>query len=113
MKGVIHMDQGDVEILSTALGNINNFLKEVGESSDLCMVVNHHAVRFFQKSNAADHAGTIAALASQGIRFLICRNSIGNLNIDPSELLDACEVIPSGIVEVIRLQNNGFAYVKP
>jgi uncharacterized protein len=88
-------------------------LKEVGESSDLCMVVNHHAVRFFQKSNAADHAETIAALACQGIRFLICRNSIRSLNIDSSELLDACEVVASGIVEIIRMQNNGFAYVKP
>jgi intracellular sulfur oxidation DsrE/DsrF family protein len=77
------------------------------------MVVNHNATKFFMKANAADHAETVATLASEGVRFLMCSNSLKNLNIDPGELIDACEVVPSGIVEVIRLQNNGYAYVKP
>lgn len=114
MKAVIHIDQADHSRVSTALGNLDNFLKATsGERSDLCVVVNSRAVKFFTLSDAGDFAEAVNRLAAAGVRFLICSNSLSNLDIEPSELLKPCEVVPAGIVEVIRLQHKGFAYVKP
>ena len=113
LKTVIHMDQQEEEILTTALGNIRNFLEEAGDENDVRMVVNHNAVKFFTRQDASDHADSISGLASKGVQFLICNNSISKMGIDTSDLLESCQVVPAGIVEIVRLQNEGFAYVKP
>ncbi len=113
MNAVIHVDQEESAVLTTALGNIRNFLDQVQAPSDLRLVVNHNAVKFFAAENAQKIAATVSELASQQVRFLICGNSLSRLSIDPASLLPQCEVVPAGIVELIRLQAEGFAYVKP
>ena len=42
------------------------------------------------------------------------RDDINATSFSPYfELIDGCEVVPAGIVELIRLQQEGFAYIKP
>lgn len=114
MRAVIHMDLEEQRRASTAFGNIRNFLEDTsGQDSDLRMVVNSSAVKFFTRADSGGFAHAIGQLASEGVRFLICSNSIDKLGIERSELLPACEIVPAGIVEVVRLQHDGFAYVKP
>jgi len=60
-----------------------------------------------------NHEKKIFDLAKKGVRFLVCNNSLLKSNIDPAELLPVIEVVPAGIVELVRLQHEGFAYVKP
>ncbi len=52
-------------------------------------------------------------LSGKGVRFLICSNSLKNFDIPLEILLDPCETVKAGIVELVRLQAEGFAYVKP
>jgi hypothetical protein len=33
--------------------------------------------------------------------------------INKADLVDGCEIIPAGILELIRLQEAGYAYIKP
>lgn len=51
----------------------------------------------------------IQRLSGKGVRFLVCNNSLNNFGIGQDELVESCEVIPAGIVELIRLQTNGYA----
>lgn len=114
MKAVIHVDIEDTERLVTALGNAENFLSEIDQSeTDMRIVVHSKAVRLLRKEASADYAQKARDLYRKGVRFLVCNNSLSKLGIDRSELLDFCEVVPAGIVELIRLQHEGFAYVKP
>jgi len=114
VKAVIHVDSEDSKVLALALGNIRNLLDQIpDEPSDVRMIVNHYAVNFFKKEDAGKYADIIAGLAGKGVRFLICNNSIQRLGIDRTALLEPCEVVPAGIVELVRLQSQGFAYVKP
>jgi uncharacterized protein len=114
IRSVIHIDQEESSRLETALGNINNFLEEIPpEDSDLRVVVHSGAVKLFRNDEAADHGEKMRALSRKGVKFMVCSNSLSRLKIDRAELVDVAEVIPSGIVELIRLQHEGFAYVKP
>ncbi|MDD5204526.1 MAG: DsrE family protein [Desulfobacterales bacterium] len=113
-KAVIHVDLEDPSRLQTALGNIENFLDEISPAeSDLRVVVHSSAVRMLRKGKACNHEKKIFDLAKKGVRFLACNNSLLKSNIDPAELLPVIEVVPAGIVELVRLQHEGFAYVKP
>jgi intracellular sulfur oxidation DsrE/DsrF family protein/uncharacterized tellurite resistance protein B-like protein len=113
-KVVFHLDMDEEERLVMALNNTTNLLKEIPSTEAvICLVANGSAVGLFQRERAAAHSMRVAELSGKGVRFLMCGNSLKNLNLDPAEMLNGCEVIKAGIVELIRLQAEGYAYIKP
>ncbi|MDE5878854.1 MAG: DsrE family protein, partial [Desulfovibrio sp.] len=49
----------------------------------------------------------------RGVRFKICANALAENGIAHERLWPGCQVVPAGLVEVVRLQREGFAYIKP
>lgn len=113
-KVVFHLDWNDQDRMIMALNNISNLLKDpFAENGVVRLLANGQAVRLFERSAASSNAARIAELRGRGVRFLMCNNSLKGLGLLPGELIEGCEVVPAGIVELIRLQQQGFAYVKP
>jgi len=113
-KVVFHLDMDEEARLVMAVNNIGNLLKEIPSTeAAICLVANGSAVRLFQRDHPDDHSVRMEELSGKGVRFLMCSNSLKNLNLDPSEMLNGCEVIKAGIVELISLQTDGYAYIKP
>jgi uncharacterized protein len=113
-KLLIHLDLDEKKRVTRALGNIENFLETVpAEESSIRVVTNSSGVDFFRKEQAGDYKDKIEKLSNKGVKFLICKNTLSKKGIDPSELLEVCEVIPAGIVTLVQLQKEGYAYVKP
>ncbi len=112
---VFHVDWDEEKRLVMALNNIANLLKEVShEDSRICLVANGASVPLFRRGPAAPaYAFQIDTLAKKGVRFLVCGNSLRNFNIPPEDILENCEVVRAGIVELVRMQAEGFAYIKP
>ncbi len=52
-------------------------------------------------------------MTKKGASILVCGNALKAYNMDNSELWPNVEVVSSGIVEIVRLQDDGMAYVKP
>lgn len=113
-KALLHLDRDDPEALRTALSNLENLLERIpAAETELHVVANGSAVKLFRRECAGAAGGRIEALAGQGVHFQMCNNSLTRLGIDRGELLAPCEVVPAGIVEIVRLQAEGCAYVKP
>ena len=111
---VFHLDWDNEDALLMALGNTGNLLKEIAaDDAEIYMVANGDAVKLFLRQRAARYADRINDLSEADVDFLVCNNSLVRLDIKPEELLEACRVIPAGIIEIIRLQAEGCAYVKP
>ena len=51
-------------------------------------------------------------LLDAGVSFAACRNTLDTMDLDETDLVDV-DVVPEGAVEVIRLQNEGYAYLRP
>ena len=47
------------------------------------------------------------------MRVMLCANALADTKIDHARLWPGCSVVPAGLVEVVRLQREGFAYIKP
>ena len=47
------------------------------------------------------------------IEFMICNNTMVGNGIEKEQLIDTVSVVPSGIVKIIDLQNEGYNYIKP
>jgi intracellular sulfur oxidation DsrE/DsrF family protein len=101
----------------TALGNITNLLKDVGDDGATVVVLtNGPSVKAYADEGLVEKMKT---LAERGVSFRACRNSLKNLCaggevcLNEESLPEFIQVVPAGITELIRLQMEGFAYVKP
>ena len=113
-KLVIHIDLEEKKRVVSALSNIENFLEEIGpEKGEVAVVANSGGAGFFRKAEAGDYHEKIRKLSGKGVRFLICNNTLKKKGIDKSELVAECEIVPAGIVTLVQLQGEGYAYVKP
>ena len=113
-KVVFHLDWDEEKRLVMALNNITNLLKEIpATEAAICLVANGSAVRLFHREHAIAYGSRVEDLSAKGVRFLMCNNSLTNMNIDPVQLLNGCEVIKAGIVALIEFQADGYAYIKP
>jgi intracellular sulfur oxidation DsrE/DsrF family protein len=58
--------------------------------------------------------GAISDLASKGVEFRVCNNTLVSRKIDPAKVAMEAKVVPSGVAEVARLQaREGFVYLRP
>jgi intracellular sulfur oxidation DsrE/DsrF family protein len=116
IKVVYDVAEG-LEQASRALANIHNEL--VAEPNTKVVLVTHGEGIKFLIDGAVDGRGRsyeaiVAALASQGVEFRVCNNSLKAYNIDPSKVILEAKVVPSGVAEVARLQaREGFVYIHP
>ena len=110
---LVHVDLADEGRFGMALTNIVNYRKAlVGEDYKVVVLANAAAVRFLKREDNV-HAEGVRALAAEGVDFRACQNATNKFNIPDSDLLDCVTVVPAGVVEIVKLQREGFAYIKP
>ena len=116
IKAVYHVNTG-VESAARILGNVTNHLN--AEPKAKIVVVTHGAGIGLLLSDAKDDkgrefSGQVSALASRGVEFHVCKNTLESRKIDEDRLLMEAKIVPSGVAEVARLQaKEGFVYLKP
>jgi hypothetical protein len=113
MKLLLHVT--DDNRWTVALGNAANFINDVAEGqAKVIIVTNGSAVLSFGQPDKL-----MEMLAGKGVQFKACRNSLQKLFSSgkdcscEEELPPYVQVIQAGMTELVRLQNEGFAYVKP
>lgn len=110
---LLHLDMDHQDILDLALGNAANYLAALpGQTPRVVLLANAGAVKLFQKRNI-DPAAAVAGLREKGVRFLVCANAMRKFGVAPEDLMAACATVPAGIVALVELQREGYAYVKP
>jgi intracellular sulfur oxidation DsrE/DsrF family protein len=117
-KVVYHNDGGgpdNAAYFKRMLNSIKNHIEAVGKDHIEIRVVDHSAgVDLFQIAQTDKLlAGQIDYLRAQGVRFLICANTLKERQIDWHTLYGIKEddIVPSGAAELARLQGMGFVYI--
>jgi uncharacterized protein len=109
---LLHVDS-DEDSLKTALRNAVNYNNAgIREAYSIAIVVNGKAVALFRRETC-QHVETINKLLGDHTTIYICNNALTERNIDASALIDGLTIVPAGIVHLVKLQREGFAYVKP
>ena len=108
---VFHLDQGQAE-LDIALSNIANVFNALPEEQfTLVLLVNGPAIQLMVKDT--DNCGKLLQLCGQGLELRVCNNALTHFHIAPESLCPTCRIVPAGILELVNLQRQGFAYIKP
>jgi intracellular sulfur oxidation DsrE/DsrF family protein len=116
IKVVYHVNDG-VQQASRAIGNIRNQLKT--DPTTKIVVVAHGTGVDFLLEDAENAAGgkfapALEELKAAGVDFRVCNNTLVSRKIDPKMVVEQASIVPSGVVEVSKLQaREGFVYLKP
>lgn len=101
MKALFHIDERHKWPLLAM--NIKN-LQQVCPVSNIAVVINSEAVELFIKSTVK---------LEPNVKYYLCENSIKTRSLNPNDILAGTEVVKSGVYQIVLLQNQGFAYIKP
>jgi len=108
MKVIFHLNEE--KKTNELLANIRNLRKDM-EDVEIELLVNGMAVRdFVQDSN---YEGRVKIMMDDSIPIKVCSNSLKGLHIDEEELLEGVDIVPAGVSELVKKQEEGWAYIKP
>jgi uncharacterized protein len=116
IKTVYHMSEG-IPQASRAINNIRNHL--AADPKAKIVVVTHGLGIDFLLEGATNQmeqpfAGAIGDLASKGVEFRVCNNTLVSRKIDAAKVAMEAKIVPSGVAEVAKLQaREGFVYLRP
>jgi len=102
-----------------ALGYLRNqlaALKEFGghEGTHLVVVSHGNGLHAFARENRdlfPDAYAKIKELTDQGVSFYVCRNAARGRGYDTDDFYDLITVIPAGVTELAKWQNEGYSYM--
>ena len=94
------------------LRNVENVRKAFGpENVEAQVVVHGKALPLLQKTNG-ELEGRLRVLAENGVRLSACQNTMKRFNVTKEMLFPFVDTVDSGVAELIRKQENGWAYIK-
>jgi hypothetical protein len=112
---VYHFDDSAAQGLK-GLRNIRNHL-DTDPKAKVVVVTHANGVDMLmdgaKDGNGSPFAGPISALRARGVRFEVCEITLRNRNLKREQFIEEAEFTPSGVVQLTKLQKQGYAYIKP
>ena len=116
----IHVDENDPQVMNMALNNaqnVNNYYESIGDEVVIELVAYGPGLNMFipGKSPVADRIETMS-LALENLSFAACGNTHQKMSEKAGkdiEIMEEASMVTSGVVRLIELQENGYAYVRP
>lgn len=104
---IFHIDKEEKWPL--LLGNVKNLLID-SMDVEIEVLANAAAVNSYQSGIFIDQ---MRNLNDQGVQFVACQNALNAQHILKEDLSEFVFVVPAGIVELVKKQSSGYAYIKP
>jgi intracellular sulfur oxidation DsrE/DsrF family protein len=117
-KVVYHVNYSDGKRAIGAMRNAQNHINALGQDNyEIQFVLHGNGIELLRSvaQNNQDAAGRIDSLRGQGVDFKICANTLKGRKIALDDLYFAekSDVVPSGVAEIGKLQQQGFVYLRP
>jgi Uncharacterized conserved protein len=112
VQACFHIDENSKWDL--LLGNVTNLLHALdSDPFQIEVLANSEAVRLYVNDPQNRYLTRMTELAEKGVRFVACNNSLGKLGIAHGHLAAFVKVVPTGVLELVQRQDEGYAYIKP
>ena len=119
-KVAVQVDQDDPAVMKLALNNVQNILdyyKAKGEKVDVQVVAYGPGLNML-RDDTSPVKSRIATMAldSSNLGFYACGNTRANMAKQENKtipLVSEAKVVPAGVVRLMELQADGYAYIRP
>ena len=111
-KVVFQVSDGDAAKWNLALNNAKNVQEELGADKVQIEIVAYGPGIGMLKDDATTNTRVTEA-AKSGIQVVACENTMKGLKITKADMNPAVGYVPAGVVELMKRQGQGWAYIRP
>ena len=112
MRTAFHLIAGDEDQQKSVLTIAENLSNdETIEMDDIVVVAQAAGVE--PVTAGGTHSEAVQSLLDSGISFRACSNTLDMKDIGEGDLVEGVETVSSGASELTRLQDDGYAYIRP
>lgn len=119
-KVAIQVNQNDKAVMDLALNNAKNivdYYKSKGETVAVEIVTYGPGLHMLRTDTSpVKDRIAVMSLENPGIKFIACGNTQANQSKaenKPITLISEAKITPSGVVRLMELQRQGYAYIRP
>ncbi|MBE7940877.1 MULTISPECIES: DsrE family protein [Ramlibacter] len=110
---LIHVSENEPARWNMALGNAKNAQDEVGGPGKIEIEIVSNGPSVLMLKNGTPLAERLEEATRSGVKIVACENSMKGLKLAKSEMHPSVGYVPAGIVELMKKQQEGWAYVRP
>ncbi|MBZ0106335.1 MAG: DsrE family protein [Sulfuricella denitrificans] len=111
-KVVFQVSVADPKTWNLALNNAKNVQQELGAGNvDVEIVVYGPGIGMLKFDSAV--ANRIDEAVGDGVKVVACENTMKAQKLTRDDMLSSAGFVPAGVVELMKKQKEGYAYIRP
>jgi len=111
-KVVFQVSEGEPKTWNLALNNARNVQQELGEQNvDVEIVVYGPGIGMLKFESTV--ANKIDEAIGSGVKIVACENTMKTQKLTKDDMLASIGYVPAGVVELMKKQKAGYAYIRP
>lgn len=111
-KAVFQVSDADPKKWSLVLNNVKNAQTDLGKENIAIEIVAYGPGIEMLKANA-EVAKKVTEAVSSGVVVSACENTMRAAQLSRKDMNPQTSYVPSGVVQIIKLQKAGYSYVRP
>lgn len=111
-KVVFQVSAGDPKIWNLALNNAKNVQQELGAKNVAIEIVAYGPGIGMLKFDSAV-ANRIDEAVAEGVKVVACENTMKAQKLSKDDMLASAGFVPAGVIELMKKQKEGYAYIRP
>ena len=111
-KAVFQVSDGDPQKWNLTLNNAKNVQDDLGDDAvDLEIVVYGPGIGMLKGDSPV--AKRVADALKSGVKIVACENTMKAQKLVYADMLPTIGYVPAGVVELMKKQQAGYAYIRP
>lgn len=112
-KAVFQVSDADPQKWNLTLNNVRNALDDYGGTMAVELEIVAYGPGIGMLKAGSPVAGRVADALKSGIKIVACENSMRAQKLVEADMLPKIGYVPAGVVELIKKQAQGWAYIRP
>lgn len=111
-KMIIQVSDNDPAKWNLALNNAKNIQKDIGKDNVELEIVAYGPGIGMLKAES-EVANRVTEAVESGVKVMACENTMRGQKLNRSDMNAKIGYVPAGVVEIMRQQKAGYAYLRP
>lgn len=112
MKVVVQVSDDDPRTWNLALNNVRNLQSALGPSNVVAELVAYGpGIGMLQRDSSVQ--ARIAQALGDGVHVVACENTMRGRKLTPPDMIPGIGYVPSGVVEIVQRERDGYSYLRP
>ena len=111
---LIQVSEDSIDKMNSALNTARNVQHVFGpENIEIEIVVYGAGVKTLKYYAPIPIADKIKEVTTEGVRLVACEIAMRTHKLRPSDMIEEVRYVPSGVVELVEKQTEGWSYIRP